>query len=224
MLCDACAMIGYATVAIDGEAGTVCDLLFDDTTWRLRWLAVNTRRWLPRHEVLLPTSVLGRPDPVRRRLPVHLTMRQVEDGLAAERHLPVSRAAGLRRGDDHLRSVEAVVGHRVRLRNDMVGHVEELVVDDADWSIRHIRVDICKWRPGDKVLLAPWLVREIDWHGRLVRFDVGCRDVENHRTRRDVIWMRSRNDVGAKIDTGASDQAQASLSSGRDGGRPAGIG
>jgi hypothetical protein len=217
-------MMGYATVASDGEAGTVCDLLFDDATWRVRWLVVNTRRWLPRHEVLLAISVLGRPDPVRRRLPVRLTMRQVEDGPAAEQDLPVSRAAGKRGADDHLRSVEAVVGHRVRLRDDMVGHVEELVVDDADWSIRHIRVDICKWRPGDTVLLAPRLVREIDWYGRLVRFDVGRRDVEGHRGRQDVIWMRSRNDAGTNIDTGAPDQAQAGLSSGRGGGRPAGAG
>src|SRR5256885_3555929 len=50
-----------------------------------------------------------------------------------------------------------------RSLDGVVGHVEEFLVDDADWSIRYISVDTCKWRPGDRVLLAPRLVREIDW-------------------------------------------------------------
>lgn len=223
MLWDACAIMGYTAVASDGDVGTVSDLLFDDASWRLRWLVVNTRYWLPRHEVLVPVSAVDRPDPAGRRLPVRLTTRQVEDSLAAEQHPPVSRSAAPHGGDGHLRSVEAVVGHRVRLGDDVVGHVEEFVVDDADWSIRHVRIDICKWRPGDKVLLAPRLIREIDWHGRLVRFEVGCRDITGDREQ-DVIWMRRAKDAGTKIDTGAPDQAQAGLSSGRTDGWLAGAG
>jgi hypothetical protein len=195
MLWDASMMMGCAMRGSDGEVGTVSDLLFDDTTWRTRWLVVNTRHWLPSHEVLLPVSVLGRPDPLRRRLAIDLTMQQIEDSPGAERHPPVSqRAASSRRDDPHLRSVEAVVGHRVHLLDGVVGHVEELLVDDADWSIRYIRVDTCKWHPGDRVLLAPRLVREIDWGGRLVHFDVGRREIAADQAHREVVWMRSRSD------------------------------
>jgi hypothetical protein len=216
MLWDASMMMGYATMGSDGEVGTVSDLLFDDTTWRMRWLVVNTRHWLPRHEVLLPASALGRPDPLRRRLAVGLTTQQIEDGLAAERHPPVSQRADSSGGDDHhLRSVEAVVGHRVHLHDGAIGHVDELLVDDADWSIRYVRVDTCKWHPGDKVLLAPRLVREIDWRSRLVRFGVGRQEIEGDRAQRDVIWMRSRSDGRRHFDAGAPDQAQTGLSSGR---------
>jgi hypothetical protein len=164
MLWDACTMIGYSPVASDGELGTVSDLLFDDTDWRLRWLVVNTGHWSARREVLVPMSALGRPDPARRRLAVDLTMRQIVACPAAAEHPPVSQCPAPS-SDPHLRSVEAVVGHRVHLLDGVVGHVEELLVDDADWLIRYIRVDTCKWRPGDKVLLAPCSVREIDWLG-----------------------------------------------------------
>jgi hypothetical protein len=92
--------------------------------------------------------------------------------------------------DPHLRSVDAVVGHRVHLIDRVVGHIEELLVDDAGWLIRYIRVDTCKWRPGDRVLLAPRSVREIDWAGRLVRFDVRCQELDAHQPRCDAIWMR----------------------------------
>jgi hypothetical protein len=194
MLWDSLMMIGCGTVGSDGELGTVSDLLFDDATWRVRWIVVNTRYWFPRHEVVLPISVLGRPDPLRRRLGVDLTMQQIADSPLADHHSPVSQQADLGRDDPHLRSVESMIGHRVQLLDSVVGHVEELLVHDDDWSIRYIRIDTCKWRPGDRVLLAPRFVREIDWAGRMVRFDADRREIEGDQMRPDVIWMRSRSD------------------------------
>lgn len=191
MLWEVSTMIGYATVGSDGQGGQVSDLLFDDTTWCLRWIVVNTRHWFPRRDVLLPISALSRLDPIRRQVAVELTMRQIEGSLAAKEHPPVSQRVTLQREDEpHLRSVDAVVGHRVHLLNSVVGHIEELLVDDAGWLIRYIRVDTCKWRPGDRVLLAPHSVREIDWAGRLVRFDLDCRELDARPANCGAIWMR----------------------------------
>jgi hypothetical protein len=198
MLWDASMMTGYAMRGSDGEVGTVSDLLFDDASWRLRWVVVNTRQWLPSHDVLLPVAALGRPDPLRRRLAIDLTVQQIEDSLGAGRNLPVSqREASQRRDDPHLRSVDAVVGHRVHLLDGLIGHVEELLVDDADWTIRYVRVDTCKWRPGGKVLLAPRFVHEIDWDGRLVRFAVSRQQIGGNPANLEAIWMRSANDDAA---------------------------
>ncbi len=217
MLWDTAVMVGCATIGSDGEGGTVSDMLFDDTTWRVRWIVVNTRHWSPHREVLLPVSVLGRPDPLHRRLAIALAVRQIEDSPTVEKHLPVSRrSTSSRRDDPHLRSVEAIVGHRVHLRDAVIGHVEELLVDDVDWSIRYVRVDTCKWHPGDRVLLAPRLVREISWRGRRVRLDVSREELEADRAQRDVKWLRGQNDE-THSDTRPPDQAQTSLSTARRG-------
>jgi hypothetical protein len=56
MLWHTSTMMGCAMRGSDGEVGAVSDLLFDDTTWRLRWIVVNTRHWFPSHEVLLPAA------------------------------------------------------------------------------------------------------------------------------------------------------------------------
>jgi hypothetical protein len=202
MLWEASTMIGHATVGSDGEVGRVSDLLFDDTTWRLRWIVVNTRHWFARREVVLPVSAVGRLDPIRRRIAIDLPMRQIERSPAAEEHPPVSQWSALQGHDDpHLRSVEAVVGHRVHVIDSVVGHIEELLVDDAGWLIRYIRVDTCKWRPGDRVLLAPRSVREIDWAGRLVRFDVGCQELDAQHARCGAIWIRSTSHDATHFDT-----------------------
>ena len=47
---------GFAVTTSDGRLGTVSDFLFDDATWLVRWLVVDTGSWLPGRKVLLPPS------------------------------------------------------------------------------------------------------------------------------------------------------------------------
>jgi hypothetical protein len=61
VLWDASAINGYAIEASDGRLGTVSDLLFEEVSWVVRLLVVDTGNWLPGRKVLLPLSVLGRP-------------------------------------------------------------------------------------------------------------------------------------------------------------------
>ncbi len=44
MFADACEMLGYSVSASDGTIGVVCDLLFEESTWIIRYLVVNTSR------------------------------------------------------------------------------------------------------------------------------------------------------------------------------------
>lgn len=47
---------GYSASATDGEVGSIADLIVDTDTWRLRYLVVDTRKWLPGGKVLLATE------------------------------------------------------------------------------------------------------------------------------------------------------------------------
>ena len=73
MLIKASAIHGYSVKATDGSIGTVSDLLFDDASWTVRWLVVETGSWLLDRRVLLPVSALGPPDSAARTVPVNLT-------------------------------------------------------------------------------------------------------------------------------------------------------
>lgn len=46
-------ILGCTLHAIHGSIGSIDDLMFDDTNWRLRWAVVDTGKWLPRQKVLL---------------------------------------------------------------------------------------------------------------------------------------------------------------------------
>jgi hypothetical protein len=82
---------GYRIEASDGPIGSVQDFLFDDKTWLIRWLVVDTGHILPGHKVLLPPSILGAVDHVEGRFSVRLTKAEVKASPGVETDAPVSR-------------------------------------------------------------------------------------------------------------------------------------
>jgi hypothetical protein len=220
MLRNASGIKGYAIAASDGQLGTVDDFLFDDSSWLVRWLVVDTGNWLPGRKVLLPAFVLGHLDSTKREFSVRLTMQQVKDSPDIDTERPVSRqmetdiydyygwspywgtgfymggygymggplaaaaypgpgpraehnADAQRSTDDpHLRSIEAVTGYHIHASDGEIGHVEDFLVEDADWSIHYLVVDTKNWWPAKKVLISPRSVRDIDWTDKLVNLNV----------------------------------------------------
>ena len=91
MLRNAKDLHGFTIRATDGELGTVDQLYFDDETWAIRYLTVETGGWLAGRQVLIsPISVIHA-DWQTRRMDVALTKRQVENSPEIDTHQPVSR-------------------------------------------------------------------------------------------------------------------------------------
>jgi hypothetical protein len=91
MLCNLKALIGSPVAATDGEMGSVRTFLFDDQSWKVRYLVVDVGNWLKRRDVVLPITVLERPDWAKRICHTHLTREQVQDSPAVDAEMPVSR-------------------------------------------------------------------------------------------------------------------------------------
>jgi hypothetical protein len=91
MLRSAHDMRGYSIGATDGPIGSINDFLFDDVTWRVRWLVVDTGHILPGHKVLLPPSILGHVNHIGRQFCVRLTGQEVKDSPGIDTDAPVSR-------------------------------------------------------------------------------------------------------------------------------------
>jgi uncharacterized protein YrrD len=50
------ALKGFAIEARDGKIGTVSDFLFDDRSWKIRWMVVDTGGWLTGRKILVHPS------------------------------------------------------------------------------------------------------------------------------------------------------------------------
>jgi hypothetical protein len=60
-----------------------------------------------------------------------------------------------------------------------IGHVEDFLVEEADWSIHYLVVDTKNWWPRKKVLISPHSIREIDWTDNLVNISVDRQRVKD---------------------------------------------
>jgi hypothetical protein len=214
---------GYSVAASDGKIGVISDFLFDDATWLVRWVVVDTGSWLSSRKILLPPSALGHLDTNGEAFAVRLTRQEVKDSPDVDTDRPVSRqmetnvydyfgwspywGTGFYMGgygymppmipeakspgswdrddkqdsadDTHLRSAAAITGYHIHARDGEIGHVEDFLISDGDWSIHYLIVDTRNWWPGQRVLISPMSAFKIDWLDRLVSLDIDRQKVKD---------------------------------------------
>src|SRR3546814_3076820 len=74
---------------------------------------------------------------------------------------PTAADVEIPRGDPNLRSAVEVEGYHVAASDGEIGHIDDFLVDDTDWSLRFLVIDTRNWLPGRKVLVAPAWARGI---------------------------------------------------------------
>ena len=77
--------------AADGEIGHVKDFYFDDHSWAVRYVVVDTGSWLSGRQVLVSPHAFVSLDWTGKLLLLSLTRNQIEDCPSIESHKPVSR-------------------------------------------------------------------------------------------------------------------------------------
>jgi len=83
------------------------------------------------------------------------------------------------KGDCHLRNTREVNGYSIQAADGEIGHVDDFIVDDEDWTIRYMVVDTRNWLPGKKVLVSPQWVEKVEWSGRKVYVNLPRKAIEN---------------------------------------------
>jgi hypothetical protein len=81
----------FAIRASDGNIGGVTDFYFDDERWAVRYLVVDTGKWLPGKRVLISPHHIAPPDWTVEELQVVLSRDQVKSAPETGTHKPVAR-------------------------------------------------------------------------------------------------------------------------------------
>ncbi len=84
-------LIGYSLKETDGEIGHVVEFYFDDKTWTVRYLVVETGSWFSEKKVLISPSVIKRSDWENEEFPVKLTKDQIKNSPDIDTEKTVSR-------------------------------------------------------------------------------------------------------------------------------------
>src|SRR4051812_36702353 len=153
-------LLGKTMVALDGEIGSVDDIYFDDQTWSVRYLVVDTGKWTAGQKAPVPPEAIVKPWHHEAVVRVNLTMEEVRSLAAAE----PSRDSGLR-------SANELGGYHVQAKDGNAGNVDDLLLDDELSRILFLAVDMKGWLFGKKVLAGPSLISRVDPASSAVHVD-----------------------------------------------------
>jgi uncharacterized protein YrrD len=84
-------VIGYHIHANDGDIGHVEDFIFDDKTWIIRYMVIDTRNWLPGKKVLVSPEWITDIDGEESKVSVNLSQAEVRNSPAFDPSAPVNR-------------------------------------------------------------------------------------------------------------------------------------
>jgi uncharacterized protein YrrD len=96
------------------------------------------------------------------------------DELPANPDPPVESAA-----DSRVRSWREVKGYHINASDGEIGHVDDLLFDDASWLVRFIEVDTSNWIGGKSVLVPRRALGEVSWADSLLHVTLPRDQVAN---------------------------------------------
>lgn len=84
-------MIGCSIRATDGDLGIVDEFYFDDKTWMIRYMVVETGNWLSGRKVLLSPLAFGKPELESGMIAANLTCAEVSSSPDIDTEKPIYR-------------------------------------------------------------------------------------------------------------------------------------
>src|SRR5579862_6053057 len=129
-------MLDYHIAASDGEMGRVQDFLFDDESWIVDYLVVQTGTRRDSRPVLIIPFALGFAEWESKRLSVRLTRDQIRRSPPLELDMPIAlqREWGLKRPGAHLRSAREILGYSLHAADGEIGNIEDFIIEDTLWG------------------------------------------------------------------------------------------
>lgn len=178
-------LLRYDIEASDGKVGKVADFYFDERTWKVRFIVIDTDGMLGDNLIMVQAHDVAEIRFPEEALVLNMTQSNVEEGSgqamfpSGSSKVPDGVAEVLPSNGLVIRSVDQTGCFEVTCEDGKIGYVHGLLIETANWSIRYLIVDTGHWLPGKLVLLSPLAVDQIEWEDRIIRTDVTTEGVKN---------------------------------------------
>jgi sporulation protein YlmC with PRC-barrel domain len=172
-------LLGRAIDALDGSIGSVHDISFDEQTWKIRYLVVDTGKWLPGRKVLVVPAAIVTPWHEEGAIPLNLSQEQIRSSPEIDPDEPISRQTEellhshyawtrywdptIEANDVKLASANEIGGYHVHGTDGDVGHVQDLLIDDDCSRTLFLVVETKGLLFGKTVLAGPSMIDRVDW-------------------------------------------------------------
>lgn len=141
---------GYAIHASDGELGKVVSFLFEEHTWKIRFMVVDAKSQPGGRRLLVPPAVFLAPVREQKRFPLRILKKQIDEYPEV---IPDVKTV--------LYAHRKLIGFTIETADGPAGDVVDFIVDDKKWEIRFLVIDTGTILPGKKVLVSVDKVKKI---------------------------------------------------------------
>jgi sporulation protein YlmC with PRC-barrel domain len=145
-------LLGNRIIAEDGFAGEVRNVNINTTDWRIAEVEIKIGGWFRSRSVRIPGVALRRPVGLTGMLPVALSRQEIKESpleanqsefFGEPKKEPISVISlGRTSGAPQLANWESIVGYRAYALDGLVGTLRDLIVDDDEWAIRYLVVEM----------------------------------------------------------------------------------
>lgn len=79
----------------------------------------------------------------------------------------------------HVRSAREITGYRIEARDGRIGHVDDFLFLRQDWGIQFVVIDTRNWLPGEKVVVPPRDIVDMEWTEEKARVDLTKKEIKS---------------------------------------------
>jgi hypothetical protein len=81
--------------------------------------------------------------------------------------------------ESKIRSAVEVAGYHIQARDQEIGHIEDFLLKEEDWSIESVLIDTSNW-PGGKTVVVPRnQVNRVEWASKRVFVNLTSEEIKN---------------------------------------------
>lgn len=157
--------IGYNLKAADGMIGRVADFYFDELSWSIKYLVVETDGLL-QYDALISPSALLEPDINTKTFPVRTTISKAASVNCNEAlHASFQYTSSLKR-------TKSVTGHMIKAPGTVQGKVFDFVVESNTWEIRYLVIKVEKSIMGKLLLIDSRHLTNVGWSSDVIELNL----------------------------------------------------
>lgn len=212
-------IMNFKLQGLDKEVGSCKDFIFDDKFWVIRYLEVDTSKWLPfGGKVLICPISLSEPNWEKHQFLANLTRVDIKGCPPLDEHQPISHLyeaelfkyygygiywmdvgewvctdspaesadASLYRSETknkfenlHLHATNEIKGYDVHASGQNIGNIDDFILDDDNWTISYIVIDMRSWLPvGRKVLISHKCIEAVNWAEHSISVNVSAHEIK----------------------------------------------
>jgi sporulation protein YlmC with PRC-barrel domain len=166
---------GAVVQGTDGQIGKVDRLYVDPERWMVSHLVVDPDKGVDDRAFLLSPNLI-RPNWNVAVLQAATSRQDVSH----HPHVDGDEPPGHDGADaGRLRNTDDFSGLHIDATDGEIGHVDDLLIDEASWQVRYLIVDTSNWIGGKWVAVTPGVLRGIDWESGKVEVAITRDAVKN---------------------------------------------